>query len=268
MTPLARRIMKDLTLKPSKREMIDHVGFISQMTDIHCFEVSEVHPLVNDLLNKAIDETRSGGRLSTVRAAAAETSFLPAPRTWLEFERDGSRHGYLLIEKGHVAEVFWVLPDEGGRPIATGPYTMGLAGAGGVLSTLELQRAGVTDRISFALAGIAVALNIFLALINTPRIIGRQQHMPDASLERRMLKHRRAIGHFPLHAWTEIKLKVHAPANLSDEEPVEAHLTGQRALHFCRAHLRIKGGRVELVKAHWRGDASLGIKRSRYMVTT
>jgi hypothetical protein len=39
-----------------------------------------------------------------------------------------------------------------------------------------------------------------------------------------------------------------------------------RALHFVRAHLRLRLGRVELVRPHWRGDAQLGIKRPAYLV--
>jgi hypothetical protein len=40
-----------------------------------------------------------------------------------------------------------------------------------------------------------------------------------------------------------------------------------RALHFVRAHLRLRLGKIELVRPHWRGDAQLGIKRPAYLVT-
>jgi hypothetical protein len=74
------------------------------------------------------------------------------------------------------------------------------------------------------------------------------------------------VGTFPLRAWTEIVLEVTPPSEAGALDPGEAHLTGRRALHFCRQHLRIRGGRLELVKAHWRGDAAIGIKQSRYRV--
>ena len=63
---------------------------------------------------------------------------------------------------------------------------------------------------------------------------------------------------------TEIKLEITEPVDASHDPSMEAHYTGDRALHFCRAHLRIRLGKLEIVRSHWRGDASLGIKQSRY----
>ena len=104
-----------------------------------------------------------------------------------------------------------------------------------------------------------------MILINSPHIIGRRQHMPHAGLERQLTRGL-AGGKFPLHAWTEIKLQVAKPVEIDDGEPHEAHLTGRRALHFVRKHIRIRLGQLEYVSAHWRGDPSIGIKRSRYTV--
>ena len=103
-----------------------------------------------------------------------------------------------------------------------------------------------------------------LAIINTPRVIMRRQHMPHAGLQRALIASRRITGKYPLLAWQELQLKVQPPD--IDESDHEAHLTGARALHFCRAHLRIRLGRLELVSAHWRGDPALGIKQTRYRV--
>jgi hypothetical protein len=75
------------------------------------------------------------------------------------------------------------------------------------------------------------------------------------------------VGTFPLRAWTEIKLEVCPPKWAGDLPENETHFTGTRALHFCRAHARIRLGRLEFVRAHWRGDPALGIKRSRYRLT-
>lgn len=259
MTPLARRIVRDLTVKQENRIFTDRIGLSQKMDDVHCFDVSEVYPLIRQM---ALD--------GSVASLPADTSFLPAPKTFIEWEvrSNGVRMGALLIEQvgGRWADLYaaaWR-----GLRIQTSPAvcTIGLSARGGDHKKI-LVTTPLSEDAAELLGVHARLLQIALALINTPRIIGRQQHMPDWALERRLLKARRTIGHFPLHAWTEIKLKVHAPANLSDDEPVEAHLTGQRALHFCRAHLRIKMGRVEFVKAHWRGDASLGTKRSRYVVT-
>ncbi|WP_306147209.1 MULTISPECIES: hypothetical protein [unclassified Roseibium] len=110
-------------------------------------------------------------------------------------------------------------------------------------------------------------LAIVIGLINTPKIVGRRQHMPHRGLEKRLLRSRSVSGKFPLRAWTEILLEITPTRDTSAEPPKEAHLTGSRAMHFCRAHLRVKRGKVEVVRGHWRGDPSLGIKRSRYIVS-
>jgi hypothetical protein len=107
----------------------------------------------------------------------------------------------------------------------------------------------------------------FLLFINTPRVVGRRQHTPHRGLQKRLLKERGPIGRFPLNGWTEILLHVTPPHDAFGDDCAEAHLTGQRALHFCRAHLRVRLGRLEFVRSHWRGDASLGVKQSRYRVT-
>ena len=112
---------------------------------------------------------------------------------------------------------------------------------------------------------LAIYAQLAMILINSPHIIGRRKHMPHAGLERQLTRGL-AGGKFPLHAWTEINLQVAKPVEIDDGEPHEAHLTGRRALHFVRKHIRIRLGQLEYVSAHWRGDPSIGIKRSRYTV--
>jgi hypothetical protein len=118
------------------------------------------------------------------------------------------------------------------------------------------------DGVISDVVGVTVSL---LALINSPRIIGRQQHMPSRVLEQKLTRGF-GVGKFPLHAWTEIKLEVAKPIEIDDGEPHEAHLTGRRALHFVRKHLRLWNGELIYVTSHWRGDPALGIKQSRYRV--
>lgn len=87
--------------------------------------------------------------------------------------------------------------------------------------------------------------------------------MPHRKVERELTK-AFGLGKFPLRAWTELRLTVAKPAEIDDGESHEAHLTGRRALHFCRKHIRIRNGKLEYVSAHWRGDPALGIKQTRY----
>lgn len=106
-----------------------------------------------------------------------------------------------------------------------------------------------------------------LAIINSPRIVGRRTHRPHAGLQRALRRARGlGVGKFPLRGWTEIILEITPPQVDVSGRVHETRLTGRRALHFVRQHLRIRNGGLELVSAHWRGDAALGIKRSRYKV--
>jgi hypothetical protein len=103
-----------------------------------------------------------------------------------------------------------------------------------------------------------------LALINAPRVIGRKQHMPHERIEREQLKQLGLVGKFPLRAWTEIVLTVAPADNRTGEPSTEAHLTGEKCLHYCRTHLRVRLGTLEYVEGHWRGNPALGMKRNRY----
>lgn len=258
MTPLAHRIMKQSLLPKSKRTMVDECGLIGLMNDVHCFEVTEVYPLAYAALG---DETFDFDAAKTY-AQADEAKFLPAPNTWIEWEQDSPdgriRTGHLIAEMERGIAVAVALERADGGPIVTGRE---IAMTEWGLNPADKRGHSGNEE----LLGTSIVL---VAMINAPKVFGRRQHMPNARLERKLLARRGEIGKFPLHAWTEIKLEVtRPPENLSDGEIHEAHLTGQKAYHFCRAHLRIKNGRVEFVKAHWRGDPSLGIKRSRYTVT-
>lgn len=243
MTPLAQRILRELSLPVKRRTFDDRTGLLKRMDDVHCFECSAVRELAIDVASEAFD-----GRIDSSLA------FLPAPKTWIEFVEDGVRCGVLLEERFkrddgsvYTARVTWVI---GGSKSIDGGFLV-------LDSPMETVVGG--KEMACMLVGL-------LAMINTPRIIGRRQHMPHRGLERRLSQAMGLQGKFPLHAWTEILLHVTPPKDASDDPSIEAHLTGKKALHFCRAHLRVKMGRLEFVRAHWRGDGSLGIKQSRYRI--
>jgi hypothetical protein len=235
------------------------------MDDIHCFEVSGVFELANELGARWHDLLLDDDGKVYVNDVPPETklAFLPAPKTWIEFvgrpnEGKGYRCALLLEEAGN--DLFLV--------------TMADGEPGWLRSFKEPMVMPSYKRADFSLHWfqncpmsrawqITTQLRIFalLALINSPKVIGRVQHMPHRRLVKAF-----AGGSFPLHAWTEIKLDVAKPLGIDDGEPHEARLTGRRALHFCRAHIRIRLGLLEYVSAHWRGDPSIGIKQSRYVV--
>jgi hypothetical protein len=116
------------------------------------------------------------------------------------------------------------------------------------------------------LRGIFGQTTVFLAIVNSPNIVGRRTHPPRKTVARKLSRSTGAnIG--PLHDWHEIKLEVNKPHDADDGEAHADVLTGKRALHFVRKFIRIRFGKLEYVRAHWRGDASVGIRRGRYVVT-
>ena len=274
MPPLAQYLAKQLVARPKDRKHTWSdprcIGDLREwLSDIHCFEVSEVNSLIGELITAMPTQEKADEII-------AERRFLPAPKTWIEYRYKGRRIATLLQE----------IPEEKLRPVDgifekpaiamffceemamdLGVIPMAGSGRAVVATKNQIQKEKILRNLGLPpMEAQAVYAQLALILINSPRIIGRRQHMPHAGLERQLTRGLTG-GKFPLHAWTEIKLQVAKPPEIDDGEPHEAHLTGRRALHFVRKHLRIRLGQLEYVSAHWRGDPSIGIKRSRYIVT-
>lgn len=255
MTPLAQRITRELTLPVKRRTYQGDI--VHRMGDVHCFEISDVYQLAFEM---AQDVKRF--------ADGPLTTFLPAPKTWIEHNSHG-RFGWLLEQDPsdptlitsrsamHSIQEGYEYLGDFGREIKI------RLGYGPVHPVTEGGYPGWYEA-DFSPENLIPA---FLLLINSPKVIGRRQHAPHRGLEKRLAAALGPQGEFSLHDWTEIKLEVGLPKDMSDEAPGEGRLTGQKALHFCRSHLRVRLGRLEVVRAHWRGDASLGIKQSRYTLT-
>lgn len=260
MTPLAAYLAGQLVARPKHREGIwrdpENIEALRvALHDIHCFEITQCAPLFTEMV-------RLSKRPDTMRSVYETLGFLPAPKTWLEWASPrGGRVGVLLEDVGEGADstfsdVVYVaaFSFDGMR------YCGRISPSNGKVYTPPGEQADRNVR------KIVASALIMLPMINSPKIIGRRQHMPNVGLERNLTRGF-GVGKFPLHAWTEIKLEVNKPIEIDDGEPHEAHLTGRRALHFCRKHIRIRNGQLEYVSAHWRGDPALGIKRSRYVVS-
>ena len=267
MTPLAQKIVRDMLLPRRKRQFDDAGKVLDLMSDVHCFEVSEVLECARDLMPFS---DSSQATIRNFESAVRDTTFLSAPRTWIEYQLPiGGRIGFLLVESGlGRADLRTAVDVKAGFKSFPTSISFDLSQGDGsqLRARLPVEIAGDEKLKNYSIVQLQ-EIAALLALINTPRIIGRRQHMPHAGLERELLRQREAIGKFPLNAYTEIKLHVmRPPEDLSDDPVTEAHLTGAKALHFCRAHMRWRLGRVEIVRGHWRGDPSLGTKRSRYTV--
>lgn len=251
MTPLAHAIAADSTLAIGKRAYGDAAQRLRLLDGVHFFEVSAVNEAARTL---AADFLRG-------RDLPAVLAFLPAPRTWLEWAEPSGRCAVLLEAEAtdvaaHTQSIGLLKggrlvfpPGKGWLMLGT---SVGLRGIG--------YPAAVTPKHPEVLDAVLYA---FLAMVNTPRVIGRRQHMPHAGLQRRLAAAHRMPGKYPLHAWHELALEV-TPPRLNDDAPHEARLTGGKALHFVRGHLRIRQGRLERVSPHWRGDPALGMKQTRY----
>jgi hypothetical protein len=128
------------------------------------------------------------------------------------------------------------------------------------LKTVRTTIGHLTEMQRFANHGIVWCL-LVLDLINTPGLIGLRQHDPHRGLARKLMAYR--SGSYPLRGWSEVVLKHQTRI----AEPTERHTgaTYHKCLHFVRSHLRhYRDGKVAVIPAHWRGDAALGIKRTRY----
>ena len=253
MTPLAQRFVKQLTGPPSARELKADV--IDRIADAHCFDVTDAADLIGSLGAKLFMEHNDEGRFDPTLA------FLPAPKTWIEYLEKGKRRGYLLETPANVlsaAAALSTFETVGGGVEAHAAGSLVLMAND---PPCLLLAAGDSDEAQIDTYATEYFLYAALAVINSPKTIGRTVHEPHRGLGK-ALKARGLM--FPLRGWTEIKLRVHNP--VANGEFEEGHLSGQKALHFCRAHLRIKMGRLEHVRAHWRGNPALGTKQSRYRV--
>jgi hypothetical protein len=261
MTPLYHRLVKRLTLPERKRpRLLDPYHLLDDLSDVHCFECTEVFEVVRSLVGDR-------GSLMTdapVRKVAPEVLFLPAERAWVEWcGRDGVRYALFMQDGGSNVSLVTEVPllpliamriAVGGHPVVDSGTEAFVAEDGGLAEGIPKEIRGMC----FALSHILLA-GAFLSVINSPRIVGRTAHTAHKRIAREVSRQ------FKVHPWHEIKLEVFKPRDCG-EDGGEGWLTGRRALHFCRAFIRIRNGRLEHVRSHWRGDPALGVRQASYRV--
>lgn len=269
MTPLASFLVKQLTARPKHREGIwvepqNLSNLRSAMYDIHCFEVTACLPMLPELTT-----TFKQQGLEKSEDVFESLAFLPAPKTWLEWRHpSGNSIAILLEEKANYkagATFFCKELATNLGEISTNSGDYYDYGGDRAIPTYISNSLSPADRHKAAAALLSLA-HILLLIVNSPKIVGRLQHSLNKNLARKLTENFKGVG-FPLHAWTEVLLQVNKPVEIDDGLPHEAGLTGNRALHFVRKHIRIRLGKLEYVSSHWRGDPSIGIKQTRYVVT-
>jgi hypothetical protein len=264
----------------------DQPGLLQHIADAHCFDTTAVCPLVEQLMKprepeqgraafveikgKLIREMSLNQQMA-LASMAERTAFLPAPITWIEFEFPGmGRDGYLLVDDMYSeGEEKWITvfrSNETGSDFIFSFPTRSAAGS--VVHAIDGQRkhnVKLTKEEQLCLGIFLPLILCKLAIINTPKIVFQRMHLPHAGLQRRLARAHNMPGKYPLQAWHEVLLRVSVPVEFADKSK-DAYLTGTKALHFCRAFLRVRLGQLELVHAHWRGNPALGIKQTRYRV--
>lgn len=275
MTPIAKFILDQLMMKPSKRK--DSIRTFEKhlkmmLENVHFFECSKIISLSDELSEKI-----GAYNHNDIVEFFGPYLFMPAPKCWIEVE-DFKGIGPLAFFVETVnkvmgldqAQVVMIVPERNFNEINLFPLgiirqdsAIGIDAAGRE-TFLKQRRDGNENEVTIMMQGWLFTVQNFLFLINQPRIIGKVVH----PVHKGLAKNWKATGaRYPLQGWTEIKLEVSKPPEIDDGEPHQAHLTGHRALHFVRKFIRIRRGKMEYVSSHWRGDPNLGIKQKRYIVT-
>jgi hypothetical protein len=248
---------------------------------VKCFEVSAVRELASMLAEHAQEKN----------ALADSLAFLPAPATWLEYRREGEGviEGYLLVQKTETSAscVSVCLADVGPglafipMPLADLPLLgMSDADTWALDSTLSQQTLGSDERVAGRAHWDASKVDwdrllvdeqkraywlyAALSIINSPKIVEQASHKPSSGLQKRL--GRKAGKPFELLPWHEIFLDVRPPTDREGRGGDGERLTGPKAYHFCRSFIRIRLGKLERVRSHWRGDPTLGVSQASYKV--
>jgi len=231
-----------------------------------CFDMSPVGPLIN----------RTGAELIGTTSDVASDAplmehggllFAPNEVVWLEaqaspggFITTDQRFGMLVNAVEDQLGCFAF--DVDGRMAAMGfieikPDGEHFSVHHDIRSPDQSERA---KRMSANACGWAAAS---LLLINAPHGVERTTTPAHRGLERDV---RRALGVGGLQPAHTIRL-VMTPGEMG--EPSGAAGGSPKAFHFCRSHVRrLPGGGVTRVRAHWRGDPSLGVGQASYRVTS
>ena len=278
MTPLAHAYARQLTLPLSERDSeVDWRELSRRIDGMKCFEITAAKGAWSDVSQSMQDYI-----LREKQLPASTLFFLPAPKTWIEWKRDdGLRVAALLVEQSQDsdgiiwADIFYAAGNLSRDKIDTWPpetlashwIPARLPLRGSKPETfIAAENNPASDWIEsspFGADDIGWWIEVFamLVIINEPRSFGQVERAPHRGLQRQLA---RAGIPWALHAWHEIVLET--PAAPEKHSGHSEDGTAKMPLHFVRKYIKWSTGTT--VESHYRGDASLGIKRGRYRIVS
>lgn len=265
MTPLWREVIKPL-LSGNHKYPPTRLGILAKA---RCFDLRDVQRLIYDTST----EMRRGSSYRRVSDGhyfstdIGERVCLPAPICWLEWNDcavliDQESTGTALLAAWvkyteHPSGLKILVQDGrllGGLTLEDGMATVYRADSKeSELGDLSPDEDGV--QISF----MALAT---LALINSPAAT-RSPIEPHRGFERWLRRGAPQFDSAIKHTRVTLALSAAEQANAG----CEVQSSHPKAFHFCRAHTRQRSnGKVERVRAHWRGDPAFGVRLPSYKV--
>lgn len=240
------------------------------------FTLAAAKKAQNFVMSPLVVETASGlGRDLVAIERSAGHLFMPAETTWIDLTAchpaggiPGARHGVLLVGKnGSIQQgealVVAYLRRAPGHEADWGDGGFMQVGFRFDLTKGNLARPAYEHQHKFwrdnggNIGALACTIWCTLALLNTKRLID----VRDADLSR-INKARMAHKKPPILQFKMVSINI----DRSDfGRSFVKHETDQRALHHVRAFLRLRRGRVELVRPHWRGNPRFGVVVHRYV---
>jgi len=281
MTPLAQRLMRQEL--EGRRGWFPQELASSELPHMRCFDCVAVSEMSEDLAADMRDRD----------VITRQVAFLPAPLTWIEYKpwpTENRSIAYLLRanDDASSASVYLahvLLESDAGNASPRLQAVAQPAILASMVNKVNLVPMGTLylgqDACAMGMRlprpdimpeefpdpndGIIFKIYALLAIINTPRLIGQCQRTPHVGLQRQ-LRQSKDFASAELPEWTQVNLHVLDGRERREAGDISGVLSGQRALHFCRSFIRIRLGKLELVRAHMRGNAELGERRPIYVV--
>lgn len=258
------------------REMLNskhpwHIEMREKYAKARCFDLNAVAELLEQTSGEirgafepidVSEKDRSAG-ITAHRVDIGERALMPAPVTWLEW---GGRGLLLEAYNGHFLVYTRVIGDNGDGPVDYMGAPIGSIGINedGVAWVVSGRQAKGDLDPELVLIMTPVVLSevlAALALINSPA--AREERVePHRGLERniaRLMPKQRE----PMRGIIHTKVSIGSWAHGDGKPRASSH---PKAYHFCRAHIRVKRGKIERVRAHWRGDPAFGYRLPSYSV--